>query len=63
MEKNHTYGYLKPIWYWNQKSGEKVWKCVCINCGGICYVKERALIKCLVTNCGCITEGGLSRFK
>ncbi|EHI59063.1 MAG: hypothetical protein ACLTC4_05975 [Hungatella hathewayi] len=58
VQPGQTFGDLETRWYWNTKSGERVWKCVC-TCGGYCMVKERGLTEHLVTNCGC--KGGYGR--
>lgn len=52
VEPGQHYGDLEARWYWNTKSGERVWKCVC-TCGNSCTVKERGLTLGLVTSCGC----------
>lgn len=52
VEPGQTFGDLETRWYWNTKSGERVWKCSC-KCGSYCMVKERGLTGKLVTDCGC----------
>lgn len=42
---------LKKMWSW-KANGETIWKCRC-ECGGTCYVKDRALMDCIVLDCGC----------
>ena len=46
-------GNLKAIWCWKAKY-DYIWKCSC-RCGKYCYVKERALLERIVTDCGCGT--------
>lgn len=53
VESGKVYGFLAPKWYWNDKSGERFWKCTCLLCHSPCYVKERALDNRIVVDCGC----------
>ena len=45
------FGCLTTRWSWKNHTCRRVWKCTC-ECGGYCYVKEDALIKGIVMNCG-----------
>jgi hypothetical protein len=45
------FGHLTTKWNWKNHTCRKVWKCTC-DCGGYCYVKEDALIKGIVKDCG-----------
>ena len=51
VEPNLFFGQLETKWFWNNKRCGNIWKCIC-DCGGYCYVKEKALILGIVKNCG-----------
>ncbi len=45
------FGALTTKWSWKNHNFRRIWKCTC-ECGGYCYVKEDALIKGIVMDCG-----------
>lgn len=56
-----TFGFLKVISradeYYDYHSKKNVWKCKCLKCGQICYVKGGNLITGHTKSCGCSGMG------
>lgn len=50
ISSNMKFGNLKTLWCFGTETN-KVWKCIC-SCGDVCYVKENALQRGEVEDCG-----------
>lgn len=54
IKQGDTFNNLTAQWIFIKKKGN-VWKCTC-KCGGYCYVKEKALVEGIVSDCGKCAE-------
>lgn len=53
VESGDVYGNFETKWFWKTKNGERIWKCICLRCGGSAYVRENGLKERLADDCGC----------
>lgn len=56
---NQIFGFLQALEPTDKRSSEcVVWKCKCLNCNTICYVRSSSLINGEQQSCGCIQSAG-----